>query len=71
MLSPSGKSLGADGLPTEVYKKYAETLVPQLKQTLLDALELGCLPPSMSEATIILYLSKAALTQTPIDQFHC
>lgn len=45
-------------MPAEVYKKYAKTLVSQLKQTELDALELGCLPPSLFKATIILLLKQ-------------
>lgn len=56
---PPGKLLGADVLPAEVYKKYAESLLPQLKQTLVDTLELGHSPPPMTEATIILLLKPA------------
>lgn len=55
-LSPPGKSPRADGLPAEVYKRYAEILLPCLKSVFVDALEQGCLPPSMNEAVVILLL---------------
>lgn len=55
-LSPSGKSSGADRLSVEVYKKYADLLIPHLKAVFTDALKLGRLLPSMNEAVVILLI---------------
>lgn len=49
----NGKSPGPDGLPGEFYKKFSEFLAPQLHNVFLKAKELGSLPPSAYEATII------------------
>lgn len=38
-LSPSGKSPGADGIPVEVYKRYADHRIPRLKIIFNDAME--------------------------------
>lgn len=55
-LSSLGKSPVADGLPAEVYRRYAETLMPQLRELFLDALERVSLLPSMNEVVIMLLL---------------
>lgn len=49
----NGKSPGPDGLPGEFYKKFSEFLAPQLHDVFLKAKEIGSLPPSAYEATII------------------
>lgn len=49
----SGKTPGPDGYPAEFYKQYAKDLLPMYREMLLKALECGALPPSMSEAVIV------------------
>lgn len=49
----SAKSPGPDGLPTEFYKTNSESLAPQFHELLIPMLESQCLPPSMSEAVIV------------------
>lgn len=56
-----------DGLPSEVYRCYAE-LIPVLLKVYNNAFQLGALPASMNEAIIVLYkinISNTALTQSP------
>lgn len=50
------KAPGADGLPAEVFKRYATQLILILLQVYNYAFETGRLPPSMSEALIIVLL---------------
>lgn len=49
----NNKSPGPDGLPTEIYKSYGEILLPELLKVFNWAKERGKLPPSMTEAIII------------------
>lgn len=65
VLSSPGKSLGSDGLPVEVYKRYSETLVPQLKEVFEDARKTRCLPQSMNEAIIVLLLKPGKEAHSP------
>lgn len=47
------KTPGPDGLPVEFYKTNSEALAPQFHELLLPMLEAQSLPPSMSEAVIV------------------
>lgn len=47
------KSPGSDGLPVEIYTKYGGMLLPKLLEVFNWAAGEGKLPPSMTEATII------------------
>lgn len=49
----SAKSPSPDGLPAEFYKTNSESLAPQFHALLISMLEDQCLPPSMSEAVIV------------------
>lgn len=44
-----GRAPGSDGLPAEVYKKYAPQLVRMLLKVYSEALQNGRLPSSMNE----------------------
>lgn len=50
----SGKTPGADGLPTEFYSQNAEVLAPKMKALFSGLVETGALPESMEEAIIVL-----------------
>uniref|UniRef100_A0A3B3B502 Reverse transcriptase domain-containing protein n=1 Tax=Oryzias melastigma TaxID=30732 RepID=A0A3B3B502_ORYME len=52
----SGKAPGPDGLPIELYKKFAVKLLPHLLATLQESYETGVLPPSLRSAVITLLL---------------
>lgn len=55
----NGKSHGANDLPSELYRRYSETLVPvffSLLNLFNTALRSGTLPQSMNEAIIVLLL---------------
>lgn len=54
----SSKSPGPDGYPTEFYKKFKEELTPILMKMFNEFLEKGCLPPTLSQASISLLLKK-------------
>lgn len=49
-----GKSLGADGLPSEFYSHFMELLAPKLTFLLSDYGSLEALSDSMNEAVIVL-----------------
>ena len=53
-LLPTSKAPGLDGFTSEFYKAYAEELAPMLLTTYNEALEIGNLPPSLTEAVITL-----------------
>lgn len=48
-----GKTPGPEGYPAEFYKQYADDILPIYREVLLKTLESGTLPPSMSEAVIV------------------
>ena len=50
----SGKTPGPDGLPVEIYKKFASKLGPPLLEMFLESFESGILPPTMRGALITL-----------------
>lgn len=52
----NNKSPGTDGLPTELYKRYGESLLPTLLTTLNVAVCSGALLSSMREAIIVVLL---------------
>lgn len=53
-----GKSPGPDGFTVGFYKAFAPLLVPTLAQLFNDSFKVGCLPPTLSEASISLLLKK-------------
>ncbi len=53
-----GKSPGADGLPSEYYKKYVDTLAPILTEVYTEAFEAEVLPGTFMEAVITLIPKK-------------
>lgn len=55
-LFPNSKAQGADGIPIEVYKMYADDILPHLLSVFNEAKTSQCLPHSMSRATIVLIL---------------
>lgn len=55
---PSGKTPGIDGIPSEFYKRFAEDLGPEMLKTFSSAIDMGQLPPSMTESIITLILKK-------------
>ena len=54
----SGKAPGPDGFPIEFYKKFSDQLAPLLCKVYAEALRLGSLPPTMSQAIISVLLKK-------------
>lgn len=52
----SGKAPGPDGLPIELYKTFAEKLLPHLLEVFNESFEKGILPPSLRAAIISLLL---------------
>jgi hypothetical protein len=52
------KAAGPDGLPAEFYKSFEELVVRDLHKTLIEAHELGFLPPTMREGDIVLLYKK-------------
>lgn len=50
----NNKSPGLDGLPTEIYGKFGDILLPQLLKIFQDSSTRHQLPDSMQEAVIIL-----------------
>lgn len=50
---PNTKALGAYELPSEIYKTYGETLLPELLAMFDEAFKVGSLPHSMNEALIV------------------
>lgn len=52
----NSKSLGTDGLPVEIYKRYSDPILFALLQTLNDAFMMGHLPPSMNKAVFVAIL---------------
>lgn len=65
----NNKSLGADGLPTETYGKYGDTLLPTLLKNLNDALQEGGLPVSVNKA-IIVVIPKAGKDPLQSDSYR-
>lgn len=61
---PNSKDPGDDGLLTEVYKQYAESILPKLLKVHKNARESGVLPQSMTRANIVLILK---LNKDPLD----
>ena len=57
-LMGSGKAPGPDGFPIEFYKKFSDQLSPLLCKVYAEALQLGSLPPTMSQAIISVLLKK-------------
>lgn len=53
-----GKAPGPDGLPSELYKKFDFILSPYLHRMYVQAQEEGTLPPTLTEATIIMIHKK-------------
>lgn len=49
-----GKTPSPDGLPTEFRKTNLEVIGPYYFEILHKALEMHCLPPSMSEAVVVI-----------------
>lgn len=49
----TAKTPGLDGIPAEFYKTNAGLVIPWFHTLLLSMLEEGCLPPTMSEAVIV------------------
>lgn len=60
----SGRAPGPDGFPAEYYKIFSSRLVPILKSMYDESLETGCLPPTLTQATISLILKK---DKNPLD----
>uniref|UniRef100_A0A8P4G9K3 Reverse transcriptase domain-containing protein n=1 Tax=Dicentrarchus labrax TaxID=13489 RepID=A0A8P4G9K3_DICLA len=60
----SGRTPGPDGYPIEYYKTFSSRLVPLLKSMYDETLEAGCLPPTLTQATISLILKK---DKNPLD----
>lgn len=52
----SGKAPGPDGLPLDFFKHFKKWLIPPLFDMLVESVEAGQLPPSLSNATISLIL---------------
>jgi hypothetical protein len=52
------KAAGPDGLPAEFYKSFEELIVHDLYNTLIEAHDLGFLPPTMREGDIVLLYKK-------------
>lgn len=52
-LAVSQMANSKDGLPIEVYKRYSETFLPSLLETLNDSFKNDCLPDSMGEAVVV------------------
>ncbi len=55
---PMGKTPGTDGIPSEFYKQFSEDLGPEMLKTFRSAIDMGKLPPSMTESIITLILKK-------------
>lgn len=73
--APNGKSPGTDGLPSEVYGRYATQTLPTLLKVYNGALESGKLPQSMNKAKVFVLLKpgKDALlvdSYRPISLFN-
>lgn len=47
------KAPGDDGIPIEVYKRYAGCILLQFLEVFNDALQQKCLPPSLTRAIVI------------------
>ena len=60
----SGRTPGPDGFPIEYYKTFSSKLVPLIKAMYDETLEAGCLPPTLTQATISLILKK---DKNPLD----
>lgn len=60
----NGKSPGPDGMPTELYKTFADELAPPLLEMFNDALHNHILPLSLRQASISLILKK---DKDPLD----
>ena len=57
-LMNSGRAPGPDGFSIEFYKKFSVQLSPLLCKVYAEALQLGSLPPTMSQAVISVLLKK-------------
>jgi len=57
-LLQNGKSPGPDGFTTEFYKAFSTSLAPALQNMFNEALSKGCLPPTLSLASITLIAKK-------------
>ncbi|KAL2085077.1 hypothetical protein ACEWY4_018397 [Coilia grayii] len=55
---PTGKAPGPDGFTAEFYKCYACELAPLMLDMYMDSLDKGQLPPTLSQALIVLILKK-------------
>lgn len=60
----SGKCPGPDGFPSDFYKKFFHKLGPILLDMFNEAFELGCLPQTLTQASISLLLKKG---KDPLD----
>ena len=60
----SGKAPGADGFPTDFYKKFKDKLAPLLLSVYEEALENNIFPPTLCQASITLLLKK---NKDPLD----
>ncbi len=57
-LLQSGKSPGPDGFTIEFYKAFSISLAPALQNVFNEAFSKGCLPPTLSSASITLIAKK-------------
>lgn len=69
-LMNSGKAPGPDGFPIEFYKTFSVQLLPVLCKVYAEALQLGSLPPTMSQAVISVLLKKGK-NPTLCDSWAC
>lgn len=60
----SGRTTEPDGFLIEYYETFSSRLVPLLKSMYDETLEAGCLPPTLTQATISLILKK---DKDPLD----
>lgn len=72
----NGKAPGPDGIPVEIYKKFAVKLMPHLLDVFNESLEKGVLPPSLRSAIITLVLKpgkspKDKSSYRPISLMSC
>ena len=63
----NGRAPGTDAFPAEYYKIFSSRLVPLLKSVYDESLETGCLPPTLTQATISLILKK---DKNPLDCYR-
>lgn len=59
-----GKSPGMDGIPLEVYMQYQEHILPLLLEAYHSAYQLGILPGSFYDASIVILLKP---DKNPVD----